>query len=118
MSPATAVQSQAVRRLTQVMHDTSIDATGMARILDRDPKTVQRWLRHETEPRWEVREVVLSLNVVLERLAGVIDPASAEDWLFTPVPSLGHERPVELIRDGRARDVLNLIDALSEGVFV
>jgi uncharacterized protein (DUF2384 family) len=117
MTTENAAQSQAVRRLTQVMRDTSIDATGVARILERDPKTVQRWLRHETEPRWEVREIVLALNVVLERLAEVIDPAAAEDWLFTPVPTLGYEQPVKLIRDGRAKEVLNLIDALGEGVF-
>jgi putative toxin-antitoxin system antitoxin component (TIGR02293 family) len=117
MSGATAVQSQAVRRLTQVMHETSIDASGVARILDRNPKTVQRWLRHETAPRWDVREIVLALNVVLERLTEVVDPAAAEDWLFTPVPSLENERPVDFIRTGRARDVLNLIDALGEGVF-
>lgn len=117
MSEASAVQSQAVRRLTQVMRETSINASGVARILDRDPKTVQRWLRQETAPRWEVREIVLALNVVLERLAEVIDPAAAEDWLFTPVPTLEYERPVDLIRAGRAREVLNLIDALGEGVF-
>jgi hypothetical protein len=33
------------------------------------------------------------------------------------VPSLEYERPVDLIRAGRAREVLNLIDALGEGVF-
>jgi uncharacterized protein (DUF2384 family) len=111
------VQSQAVRRLTQVMHATSIDATGVARILDRDPKTVQRWLRQKTAPRWEVREVVLALNVVLERLSEIMDPSAVEDWLFTPVPALDNQLPVELIRAGRARQVLNLIDALGEGVF-
>jgi hypothetical protein len=117
MSNALATQSQAVRRLTEVMRETSIDATGMARILDRDPKTVLRWLKFETEPRWEVREVVLALNVVLERLATVIDPAASEDWLFTPVPALGNERPVDLIRGGRSKDVLDLVDSLGEGVF-
>ncbi|MBI3746464.1 MAG: DUF2384 domain-containing protein [Chloroflexi bacterium] len=116
MSGTSAVQSQAVRRLTQVMRATSIDASGVARILDRDPKTVQRWLRQETTARWAVRETVLALNVVLERLSEVIDPAAAEDWLFTPIPTLDHERPVDLIRAGRAREVLNLIDALGEGV--
>jgi uncharacterized protein (DUF2384 family) len=117
MNAAGAAPSQAVRRLTEVMRETSIDASGVARILDRDPKTVQRWLRQETAPRWEIREIVLALNVVLERIAEVIDPAAAEDWLFTPVPSIGYERPVDLIRAGRAREVLNLIDALGEGVF-
>jgi putative toxin-antitoxin system antitoxin component (TIGR02293 family) len=118
MSGANPAPSQAVQRLTEVMRTTSIDASGVARILDRDPKTVQRWLRHETAPRWEVREIVLALNVVLERLALVIDPAAAEDWLFTPVPSFEYRRPVELIRSGRAREVLNMIDGLGEGVFV
>jgi len=112
-----AAPSQAVRRLSQVMEETSIDATGVARILDRDPKTVRRWLRNETAPRWEVREVLLSLNVVLERLAGVLDPAAAQDWLFTPVPALDYQRPVDLIRAGHAREVLGLIDAIGEGVF-
>lgn len=117
MSGATSVPSQAVLRLGQVMRATSIDASGVARIVDRSPKTVQRWLRHETTPRWDAREIVLTLNVVLERLAEVIDPAAAEEWLFTPVPGLGHQRPVDLIRAGRAREVLNLIDALGEGAY-
>jgi hypothetical protein len=117
MSGTSAVQSQAVRRLGEVMRETSIDASGVARILDRDPRTVRRWLRQNTAPRWDVREIVLALNVVLERLSEVIDPAAAEDWLFTPVPAFEYERPVELIRAGRAREVLNLIDALGEGVF-
>lgn len=117
MSGAVAAPSQAVRRLTQVMRDTSIDAAGVARILGRDPRTVQRWLRQETAPRWDAREIVLALNVVLERLAGVMDPAAAQDWLFTPVPALDNERPADLIRAGRAREVLNVIDAIGEGVF-
>ena len=117
MSASSAPRSQAVNRLTEVMRETSIDPIGVARILDRDPKTVVRWLRHETEPRWEVREVVLALNVVLERLSAVIDPSTTEEWLFTPVPALDNERPVDLIRGGRAKDVLDLVDALGEGVF-
>lgn len=116
-SPASLAPSQTILRLAQVMRETSIDASGVARILERDPKTVQRWIRRQTTPRWDVRETVLALNVVLERLAEVIDPASAEDWLFTPIPALDHERPVDLIRSGRAREVLSLIDALGEGVF-
>jgi putative toxin-antitoxin system antitoxin component (TIGR02293 family) len=109
--------SLAVRRLGEVMEETAIDASGIARILDKDPKTVQRWLRHGREPQWEVRETLLVLNVVLERLAEVIEPSFAEDWLFTPVPALDYRRPVELIRDGDYLRVLNLIDSIGEGVF-
>jgi hypothetical protein len=118
MSPAQAVaQSQAVRRLGEVMEDVSIDATGVARILGKDPKTVQRWLRRSTAPQWDVRETVLALNVVLEKLAEIVEPGSVEDWLFTPVPAFDFRRPVDLIREGQARAVLTLIDGLGEGVF-
>jgi len=100
------------------MEETSIDAKGIARILGKDPKTVQRWLRSGTQPQWEVRETVLALNVVLERLAEVVGPFAAEDWLFTPVPALDFDRPADFIRDGRSREVLTLIDSIAEGVFV
>lgn len=114
---AQAVRSQAVRRLGEAMARTSIDATGVARILDKDPKTVLRWLREDTVPRWDTREQLLALDVVLERLAAVIQPAAAEEWLFTPIPALDYERPVDLVRSGEYRRVLALIDGLGEGVF-
>ena len=109
--------SQAVKRLGEVMEETSIDTIGVARILSKDAKTVRRWLTSKTDPRWDVKETVLALNVVLERLAGIVQPGSAEDWLFTPVPALENRRPVELIREGDYRRVLDLIDAIGEGVF-
>ncbi len=112
-----AVRSQAVRRLGEAMARTSIDATGVARILDKDPKTVLRWLREDTVPRWDTREQLLALDVVLERLAVVIQPAAAEEWLFTPIPALDYERPVDLVRSGEYRRVLAVIDGLGEGVF-
>ena len=111
------VRSQAVRRLGEAMTRTSIDASGVARILDKDPKTVLRWLREDTVPRWDTRELLLALDVVLERLAEVIQPEAAEEWLFTPVPALDYERPVDLVRTGAYRRVLALIDGLGEGVF-
>jgi uncharacterized protein (DUF2384 family) len=111
------MSSQAVRRLGTVMERTSLDATSVARILDKDPKTVLRWLRSDHEPRWETVEQLLSLNVVLERLADVIEPTAAEEWLFTPVPALDYHRPADLVREGEFRRVLALIDSLAEGVF-
>ena len=110
-------RSQAVRRLSEVMSRTSIDAAGVGRILDKDPKTVIRWLREDTVPHWDTRELLLALDVVLERLAEVVQPDAAEEWLFTPVPGLDYERPVDLVRAGEYRRVLALLDAIGEGVF-
>ena len=109
--------SQAVQRLGEVMEAAEIDTTGVARILSKDAKTVRRWLASKAAPRWDAKETVLALNVVLERLAEVGEAGSAEEWLFTPVPALSNRRPVDLIRDGQFREVLDLIDAIGEGVF-
>jgi len=114
---ANQTESQAVLRLSKVMRATSLDAASVARILGKDSKTVQRWLRFETKPRWDARELVLALNVVLERLSSIVEPDSAEDWLYTPVPALDNRRPADLIREGESRRVLDLIDAVGEGVF-
>ena len=114
---ATTLSSHAVRRLSDAMERSDIDARGIARILDKDPKTVTRWLKRDTVPRWDTREKLLALDVVLERLANVIEPSAAEDWLFTPVPDLDYERPADLVRNGDHRRVLALIDALGAGVF-
>jgi Antitoxin Xre/MbcA/ParS C-terminal toxin-binding domain len=111
-------RSHAVRRLGEVMPRTSLDAAGVARILDKDPKTVLRWLKDGTIPHWETRELLLALDVVLERLAEVVQPDAAEEWLFTPVPGLDYKRPVDLVREGEYRRVLAVIDGLGEGVFV
>lgn len=112
-----AISSQAVRRLRDAMARAGIDAGGVARILGKDPKTVTRWLRQDTLPRWQTREQLLALNVLLERLAQVVAPPATEEWLFTPLPALDYERPVDLIRAGKHRRVLAVIDALGEGVF-
>jgi uncharacterized protein (DUF2384 family) len=99
------------------MEQTSIGIPGVARILGRDPKTVARWLRAETDPRQDARELVLALYVVLEKLAKIAEPEAAQDWLFTPVPAFDYRRPADLLRDGDYRPVLAAIDAIGEGVF-
>lgn len=48
----------------------------------------------------------------------VLRPEAVRDWLLAPVPLLGNARPADCIRDGRAAEVLDVIRALGEGVFV
>jgi len=94
-----------------------LDQADIARVLDANPRTVARWLQRETEPRPDARERLLELIAVVEHLSGVLTPAAAHDWLFTPNPSLEHHKPVELMRERQYRRVLGAIDALAEGVF-
>jgi putative toxin-antitoxin system antitoxin component (TIGR02293 family) len=95
-----------------------LDQGDIARVIDANPRTVARWLQRETEPRPDARERLLELIAILEQLSGVLQPAAAHDWLFTPNPSLDHHKPVDLLREREYRRVLGAIDALAEGAFV
>ena len=77
---------------------------------------VLRDLLQEQPPqgvRKEPREVI----ALLEQLSGVLTPQAGHDWLFSPNPMLGHEKPVDLLAEGEWRRVLGMISALGDGVF-
>jgi putative toxin-antitoxin system antitoxin component (TIGR02293 family) len=110
-----------VERLRSAAQRTDLDQGDVADLVGADRRTVARWLAQDSEPRPETRRKLLELVAVLELLSGVFQPQAAHDWLFTPNALLEHHKPVELIGDGGSegvRQVLGLIDALGEGVFV
>jgi uncharacterized protein (DUF2384 family) len=45
-------------------------------------------------------------------------PDAASAWLYEPNPMLGNQRPIDLVGQGRYSEVFDLIDAISDGVFV
>ena len=105
-------------RLDEALERADLDHAEAARVLGTNPRTVSRWLHEAARPRPDARERVLELLAVLERLGRSLRPEPAHDWLFTPNPLLDYRKPVELLREGRYREVLGAIDALGEGVAV
>jgi putative toxin-antitoxin system antitoxin component (TIGR02293 family) len=108
---------QLVDRLGDRTEELDLDQAEIATVLGASPRTVARWLRAETSPSREARERLLEFLAVLDRLAGVLHPGAAHDWLFTPNATLGNEKPATLLREGKYREVLGAVDALAEGVF-
>jgi len=104
-------------RLSAVVEKSDLGTSDVARIVKTDRRTVARWLRRETEPRWENRERVLELLAVMEKLYQVLTPKASYDWLFSPNADLKFQKPVDLLRDGDFRSVLGLIDSMGEGVY-
>jgi putative toxin-antitoxin system antitoxin component (TIGR02293 family) len=105
------------QKLEQASSLIELDQADIARVIEANPRTVARWFHGETTPHPDTRELLLELIAVLEHLSGVLKPAAAHDWLFTPNPLLDHHKPVELLREREYRRVLGAIDALAEGVF-
>ncbi|MDQ3914586.1 MAG: DUF2384 domain-containing protein [Actinomycetota bacterium] len=105
-------------RLEEALKQAELDQEDVARVIGASPRTVSRWLREEAEPRKEARERLLEFLAVIERLSTTLRPQPAHDWLFTPNPQLGHEKPADLVKEGKYREVLGAVDALAEGVFI
>jgi uncharacterized protein (DUF2384 family) len=61
---------------------------------------------------------LLDLAAVSQQLEKVMKPEAAAAWLHEPNADLGNMRPLDLVEQGRAREVLDLIEAIADGVFV
>ena len=105
-------------RLNDLAAAVELDTGDIARAVGTNPRTVTRWVTGATVPQRSVRERLLEVIAVLERLSDTLQPAAAHDWLLSPNPMLGYEKPIALLASGDYRRVLGAIDALADGVFV
>lgn len=88
----------------------------LAELLDVDPAQVSRWRRGRGIDDVNAGRVDL-LELVMAHLLRLYPPEAAERWLVGMNPSLGARRPVDLIRRGQAREVLDAIASERAGSF-
>lgn len=69
-----------------------------------------------TPPRRQAEDRLLELRAVVELLATLLRDEPASRWLRTPNPELGYEKPIDLLAEGRYREVVGVLLALAEGV--
>lgn len=113
-----AIQATLSDRLRSVADKTELERADFAELIGTNPRTVTRWFTQESEPRTEARRRLLEVLATLESLSDVLQPQAAHDWLFSPNPLIEHKKPIELLADGKWREVLGLVEALAEGIFV
>ncbi len=112
LSPAIAGRLQAL----QAQADLTQDQVGQ--IVGATARTVSRWERGDAAPQPGSRQRLIELAYVVEALAGVLKAGERSLWLFTPNRMLDHDSPAERIADGDYRSVMELIEALADGVVV
>lgn len=88
----------------------------LAQALDVSPAQVSRWIKGKgIDPLNAERVDVLEL--VMASLLRLYSPAVAERWLFGANPHLSERRPIDLVRTGRAQELLSAISAERAGSF-
>jgi uncharacterized protein (DUF2384 family) len=88
----------------------------LAELLDVSPAQVTRWRRGQGIDEINAERVDL-LELVMSNLLRVYSVAVAERWLTGLNPGLGDRRPLDLIRRGQARELLDAIAAERAGSF-
>ena len=90
----------------------------VGKIVDASGRSVARWQTGAVVPQPLNKQRLVELAYVARAVTEILPPEDANLWIFTPNRMLGHNSPADKIRAGEYRDVLDLIDALADGVVV
>lgn len=88
----------------------------LAELLDVNPSQITRWRRGQGIDEVNAGRVDL-LELVMAGLLRLYPAEAAERWLFGANPSLQGRRPLDLIRRGCSREVLDAIANERAGSF-
>ena len=103
MPLATATKIRALRRDFKT-------GAAIADLLGVNRSQVTRWLHGAGIDPLNAERIDL-LELVWANLLRLYEPAAARAWLFGLNPHLGDRRPIDLVRAGRAEDLLRAIRA-------
>lgn len=107
--------------LATKVHDI-IDNLGLTqdevgRIVDASARSIARWTQGAVVPQRLNKQRLLELAYVAQAVTEVIPKEHANVWMFSPNKLLDHDSPADRIHAGGYRDVLDLIEAMAEGIF-
>lgn len=105
-------------KVTDLISALGLTQEEIGRIIDASPRSVARWTHGQVVPQKLNKQRLLELAYVAEAVTAVLPADEANLWMFTPNRLLGHDSPATCIHDGRYKDVLDLIEALADGVVV
>lgn len=107
------------RALEQLESELGLSEGDLARALDANPRTIERWRSGYTYPQHESRRRLAALVGVHHRLRDTFaTPEAIREWLHAPNRYLGGLTPADAIRVGRFDRVEAALEALDSGVFV
>jgi Protein of unknown function (DUF2384) len=95
------------------IHETgNLSARDIAWATKVDESTARAWIRGDRSPSGTRADRLTELSAVVERLANVVEPAYVPVWMHKPVGALDDRKPLDLIRVGKYRPVLQTVSAL------
>lgn len=104
-------------RLDEIQFKAGVTARDVAELLDTAAETISRWRKGRTEPQRPSRDRLLQLHWLVSELSELYRPDEARLWLFSQHKMLDGRRPADLISEGKAEEVLRIIEQLKDGAY-
>lgn len=106
------------RKLDSIQEKGAMRSVDVANLLGARPETVSRWNQGKAFPRPDAQKNLLALEYIVDELSDIYEPKEARLWLFSRQKLLGGNCPADLIQEGKADAVIDVIERLKAGVFV
>jgi transcriptional regulator with XRE-family HTH domain len=108
----------AVAKIIEDLRDRGgLKGSDVANIAAVSPATVSRWTTGKAFPQPKTQLLISDLRYVVDRLAEFYSPDETRIWLYAKHPLLDGERAIDLIHQGRADEVLRVIEGLDESTY-
>jgi transcriptional regulator with XRE-family HTH domain len=111
------VVTAVVRIIDDLRARGGLKGTDVANIAAVSPATVSRWSSGEAVPHPKTQLLISDLRYVVDRLAEFYTPDEARVWLYAKHRLLQVHRAIDLLQDGRADEVLAVVESLDEGAY-
>jgi DNA-binding XRE family transcriptional regulator len=85
----------------------------LARVLQVTPRTIQNWERNVAIGEGERK--MRDLRELLALLGNYVRPGKESAWLRTKLEAFGGKRPLDLLMEGRVRELIGEFRRLQEG---
>jgi transcriptional regulator with XRE-family HTH domain len=91
--------------------------TDIANVVSVSPATVSRWSQGKLTPHPKTELLISDLRYVVDRLVEFYTSDESRLWLYSKHRLLREQRPIDLIHEGRADEVLAIIASLDDGTY-
>lgn len=115
---ATSDRGVLAHKVSDIIDNLGLTHEEVGDIVDASARSIARWSAGDVVPQRMNKQRLLELAYVAQAVSEILPSDQANLWIFTPNRLLDHDSPAERIHAGGYRDVLNLIEALAEGVVV
>lgn len=111
-------QHPVVRFIEDLKERGGLTNTDVANFSSVSKATVSRWSNDHKSPHPDTERSISDLHYVVMRLEEFYSPREVKTWLNSIHPQLNEKRAIDLIRESRTTEVLEVINRLESDVYI